>query len=873
MAGMNRIVQALVLASAVLAVYWASGVARAETSQPILGYTQREITTHQGDAFTLQVRLAEGQVASIQWVRDTETLCSQLSCRISTLNWGLGKHHLVVTVTQASDIFFLDYEVTVIKMPLAAREREVSFSMEYDPLPIRRVSPRDFVMRALSGKVFYDDGNSLESLSPAWRSLAWTERLSTGPVSTAHFGLVSTESHILGDQSEVWLINKRSGSDPLSTPAVLEPDRQAQGHTQDQRLIVLLSGTLRSRQLSPKNPDWHILVPRFVKPTRPDDNSAPFYESWLEIQGDQDADILVVRKSLSKGPRKKRGFETEKREVVSIIVVRGTAQVTQITGSQDHVCGRYEQECLAQFIPAGAALTFELPMSHHSSKISGGPRITIPDPELYEPAFSETTPQYLESRQSEAFGPAWSLLGLRRSLNKDTAISQAQENMKKGDFLSVIESMQALGSQLEPAETVHLMLGRAYAGLGLRKAARTHLLEASLLRPDSAEPHLILAHLAMGERRWRIAEQHLKKAEELGALESPWALYYFGVIAHRQGHMRLARREMLSATHAAPTDASGQVSRIFAEDLSRESWLESRVGFGAFYDSQVLRTRRLLDSETDIQTLRVGKAGGAEFSLDLDAFLHKDSESDLAFEFRLEKKSFFDQRLRILDPLHQEIGLKLSLSPILSETAKPLVRFEIHPFMGTDILGISRVSDEIGGQITVKLPTAHGLLAGFKTIMRKDPNPGRNDIFDPNLREVVPPENQSHHIGRLWSGANIYEAFETKIYGEIAGEHWNYDNQRRHAESFRVRSFLFMGQHGLPFDHGLRWEAQFLQRHFDLSRDRRMDHDVTGRLEWTYRYSPLMSQSVGFLVERQLSSRRSQDFSRHSLSYKIYFDL
>jgi hypothetical protein len=156
--------------------------------------------------------------------------------------------------------------------------------------------------------------------------------------------------------------------------------------------------------------------------------------------------------------------------------------------------------------------------------------------------------------------------------------------------------------------------------------------------------------------------------------------------------------------------------------------------------------------------------------------------------------------------------------------------------------------------------------------MSKDPSPKYDDLIEPSLRELVPPDDQSHHEVRYWTGARLFEDKITKIAAELAHGDYRYDGRTRKIESFTSQELALLGEHTLWPYHDLRWNMSFLKRSFTMSEDQRRDLDVNLALSWSFSQTPLLAHIFGVGYEKQNSTRASQDFSRETAQYQMRFD-
>lgn len=854
-------------------------VARAEvvTGSPIEFHSINRVTVKKGDNLTFEVKLVPGVDAIVRWVSGDLTLCETQICSLATDRNAVGRYPIVLTVTRGSDSYVVDFEITVEPMPIGSRPSTIVLPLVRPGRDLLQVSSSMFVAKPMKGQGFRDNGDGLETMARDWRPIMWREHLRTHLDSSVLFGLPGHEHHILGEKTEVWLaqladVSRLEKSGELTSQNGLGRASEVAGD----RVMILLDGTLRSRQLNNNDAKWTLVIPRprnarGVKPSiQVTSESEETFTTWLQVQVDKQGDVLVMReKKKSTNRRHPQVSVSNLGERVNIVVIRGTAQVTRT------LCDSDLEECLHKskseslLVRAGSALTLETDREKPWGE-GDEPWLSTPDPNLFSRGFEETTPQYRSGQDPRGMGVAWALRGKEMAKTRELAMLNAEKALIAADWLVAIEEIYPY--MLTLGDSAHLILGRAYTGLGLPSYAKRHLSLAAQFQRENPEPHLLLAHLALSNMRWKEAAKHLGAYETFGGTDSPWISYYHGVVADRLGERRFARREMLSMQRKARENSTREAAQLFLDAIDQDTVLTSSLTTGIFYDSRVLRSKVDQDRQSESEALRVGRAGGGQFALAFQLRGYQDPEAELKVEGLLDGKFFFDRRLQALNPVLTELALRLALQPGGDGPPKRWIRAEMRPFLGTRVLGLVRALDEVGVDFWLTSPRFQHITLGMRSLLSKDPHPEKDDLIEPSLRELVPQDDQSHHEVRYLAGVRLYENRSIRIAGELAHGEYRYDGAIRRFESFGLGEMKLCGEHGVMPFHDLRWDLSVLRRTFALSEDERKDLDFNLALSWSFNQTPLISHIFGIGYERQRSTRVSQDFSRETAQYRMRFD-
>lgn len=854
-------------------------VARAEvvTGSPIESYSITRVTVKKGDNLNFEVKLTPGSDARVRWVSGELTLCETQICSLATDRNAVGRYPIILTVTRGSESFVVEYEITVEPMPIGGRPRTVVLPLIRPGRDLLQVSSSMFVAKPMKGQGFRDNGDGLEAMERDWRPIMWRGHLRTHPDSSILFGLPGHEQHILGEKTEVWLAQEPEVS-RLEKDGEVTP-QDSSGDTSElagDRLMILLEGSLRSRQLNNETAKWTLLIPRAKHTRGLKPNTEAFSEpdetfrTWLQVQVDKQGDVLVIReKKKSNIRRQPPVIGPEFGERVNIIVIRGTARVTRTMCDSDLEGCLNKSKSESLLVRAGSTLTLETDGEKPWGE-GDEPWLFTPDPQLFQRGFEETTPQYRPGQDPRSVGVAWTLRGQEMAKTKEIAMLNAEKALKTGDWLVAIEEIHPYMITL--GDSAHVVLGRAYAGLGLPAYAKKHLSLAAQFQRENPEPHLLLAHLALSNMRWKDAAKHLAAYDKLGGADGPWISYYHGVVADRLGERRFARREMLSTERKAGEDSTRKAAQLFLDAIDQDTVLASSLTTGIFYDSRVLRSKVDQERRSGSEALRVDRAGGGQFALAFQLRGYQDPEAELKVEGLLDGKFFSDRRLQALNPVLTELALRLALQPGGDGSSEPWVRAEMRPFLGSRVLGQIRALDEVGVDFGLKSPRFQHIALGMRSLLSKDPHPENDDLIEPSLRELVPQDDQSHHEVRYLAGVRLYETRSTRIAGELAHGEYRYDGAIRKFESFGLGEMKLYGEHGVMPFHDLRWDLSVMKRTFALSEDEREDLDFNLALSWSFNQTPLISHIFGVGYERQRSTRVSQDFSRETAQYQMRFE-
>ena len=202
----------------------------------VTGHSETRVIVNRGDIVSLRVGTKiDGY--DIQWWLKKDKLCQGNLCRVDTGSWLPGAHKIVTIISNDKGSEFVSFYF------LVKEKLDTSAPQIIEPDFIKSdIAPKEFSRTepyalAIKGSGFSWRADKLNLLKSVPRGLDWDEKLkSSGGV--LQIGSLDADEHFL-----------MPGTDTRLAKAG------------DRRIIILNSGTLRSRQLDlTKEPQWTVIV-------------------------------------------------------------------------------------------------------------------------------------------------------------------------------------------------------------------------------------------------------------------------------------------------------------------------------------------------------------------------------------------------------------------------------------------------------------------------------------------------------------------------------------------------------------------------------------------------------------------------------------
>lgn len=788
-------------------------VAVPEAVQPeITGHSQLSFAVNKGDSVTVEVQ-AKGEGLIYKWVKSDKTICREAICEFATSEWGLGTHRVTLVVYNGQASLFLKYDIRILTVPPGHVPSRVQAPLVESAQAVEAVRKDDLVVTALTGRGYSYQESKVQVVGPTPRALDWNEKLRSQASASLRFGREGLEEHVLGERSSVYLVKAESG----------------------RRGIVLRKGILRSRQLSGQAPRWSIIA-----------------EPWLQIDTDAQGDVLVER-------------VLGENDEVTVTVLRGTARIFRETDVAGH---------------QGKAITVAQGLEVHFLRGDAvtEPKLTEPDSKRMETLFAQTTPNYLPGKDPAASGAGWTIAGDRLPSSDATAMTLAREAMSHRDYMVALEMIAAREEELSDSFEGNMAVGEAAFGLGLFGPAVAALEQAAKIDPKAADPHFLIGYIALTGKQWSLARQHFEAAEDLDFIEAQTPQeaqelqYYLGVARVNAGDIITARNAF---TYALWNDGTAEVAtsaRQFLEVTKARTWLDLRAGVGVFYDSNVLRSDDLDLSLVANDTLKTNKSAGYFGSGGFSVWGFRNSEAHAGFVFDIKRAAYVDGSLAALNTIDQKLALNFGFAMGAATATKPYLEVELNPSIRMIYVGEERAIDQLGTSLVATSPRFYGLGLTIDSVLNMDPIPGRDDILDPVLGEVVPAgERSSRDVIYGLRGTVIDRATWQLGIGVKSGA----TRMRSFAERGYNHAETTLGVQSLyqpSLRQSLAVDVSRLSRTFADSEDKREDTRLSMALAWTWHYTPALYQVFDMSYEAQSSSRDLSSYKRRWMDLRLGLD-
>ncbi len=644
-----------------------------ETLPEIEAYSQLNFAVHRGDTIKLQVE-ATGENIDVKWIKSGEVLCRELTCEVNTSSWGLGSHNIAFVVFNSKGSLFLKYKVKILTVPAAYQVGPVTPELVREKERIETVENDDFAVVTTLGRGFSSHNRKVQVVGPLARAMEWTEKLRTQPGSRMELFSKGHEVHHLLSSSNIALAKSDSG----------------------RRAIVLRKGTVRSRQLEAKNPEWSVVG-----------------GNWLQVDGDEKADFFVR-------------LVEEKTDEYVIGVFRGNAKVT-VKNVKKKENGTVKHELL---LAAG-----EMVRVVRGSKVT--PKKEVGSPTLFGEIFRESTPEYLFSTlvKEKAMG-GHTVLGEGISAAEKNSLGIGQDSLSNLDFIVALE---AVNKDIRSGSSDGLLLA-AEAYLGLLQLADTKLVVEKLKEADDQNPNTFFIEAVTNilELKWEECLTALSEAEDRDFVNTQLLEFYRGRCSIGANNHVAARNSLTYATWDDQNAAVTKMAENMLTSVNDDRWLQILGRLGVGFDNNVFRLSPESNLMADIganESWFVSTGGGVR----IWPFKVEEGHFELGFIF--DRTDFTNKALKDFALLTQKLDLGLQLN--FGGGATPWIKLNVGAWFQLDSVGTKRTLDTLGNSFAISIPSWLGLNLYHRNVVNSDPFPLWDDRFDSRRQEVVGPNDRS----------------------------------------------------------------------------------------------------------------------------------
>jgi tetratricopeptide (TPR) repeat protein len=792
--------------------------AATDGSPQIVDHSQTSFAVYRGDNFTVEVKVL-GEDLQMKWIYAKEVICRTVTCSIDTASWDLGTGYLSFVTYNKKGSKFLRFRVRVLAPPEGYAPNRVQPDTVNEEVSEDQVTDGDLQVYTMKGRGFSYHRKKLQVVGPLPRSLEWKESLKTQKKTFMRFGRRGSEMHILGPQSQVRLKGTLAG----------------------RRALDLEKGSIRSRNLGNSQPRWSILVG----------------DKW-QIDPDVLGDVLVAR-GTGENPK------------VTLTVLRGQARVFV---REEGAAGNGAKNDMvlpgkAFAVPQGVSVI--LPNASESHLV----KFELPRAKSTGGFIINSTPEYVSSTGDFQSGKADGVLTNKTSIEYLESLTLAKQANAAGDHFVAIELLLPYLERVNKSYEASLAMGEAYKGIFVNSAALKFFKQAQAVDEREPAPLFFQGELAMTEFKWQEAIDFLKKAEDLDYPDEQTLNYYLGV-AHFHLGERVAAKSAMSYSLWNQNDPTSNPSttssaKKFYNELNRFGWFDVRFAAGILTDNNILRMASANENslpEGVVANSGTGYIGHAGFSV----YPWRGDRGSFGLFFDIEKNGWLNASLKTLETIHQDLGLQLSLHFGQDNRRRPWFELNAVSKVAMIFVGEERAADQLVSHFSLGSPAFFDASIFARTVNLVDPLPGRDDVLDPTLWEVVEVSDRSN--SQVSQGVGISpidgENFSLRLSYEAGVVQFKDDFSKLDSYDSKLMGVLLTYHPGIRGDLGLGVDS--LNRDFTESLDQRKDTRLSYSLGWKWHFTPSLSQLISGTVDKHKSSRDDMDYVKRVIGYRINLD-
>lgn len=774
-----------------------------EVLPEIEAYSQLNFAVHRGDSVKLLVE-ATGENIDVKWIKSGEILCRELECEINTATWGLGSHNIAFVVFNSKGSLFLKYKIKILTVPPGYQIGPVTPELVREKERIEVVESDSFAVVTTMGRGFSSHNRKVQVVGPLARAMEWTEKLRTQPGSRMELFAKGKEIHHLLPSSNIAL----AGSDSR------------------RRAIALRKGTVRSRQLEAKAPDWSVVG-----------------GNWLQVDGDEKADFFV------------RATEDNPDEYI-VGVFRGHAKITAKNVKKKEK-GAVKYELL---LAAG-----EMVKISRSEKIA--PTKEVGSPTLFGEVFRESTPNYgFSTLLKDKTIAGHTVLGENLAAAEKNSLNVGQESLTKLDFVVAIE---AVNKEIRVKTNGDALVVAAEAYLGLLQIADARLVIETLKEVDdqNADAFFLEAVVNILDLKWEDCLNALDKAENLDFPNTQLLEFYRGRCSVGTKNMVAARNSLTYATWEDQNPAVTTMAQNMLSSVNSDRWLQFELKLGAGFDNNVFRLAPESDLMAEVgarESWFVNTAGGARI------WPFKVEEGHFEIGMTFDRKDFTNKLLKDFAQLSQKLDLGLQIN--IGSGGTPWLVFNIAAWGQLDSVGTKRTQDTLGNSFSIAMPLWLGLKLYHRNLVNSDPFPLWDDKYDTKRQEIVAPTDRSSKDRAL--GLSFVPLDSTYRLGfNVEDYSSTYKSSETSVENYKDLQITVENSYWITRRNHLSLDLSNLKRTFsDPSFDRKdtsMDIDLGWQLLWT----TSVRHQIEIKHQQVKSSDKAYTFPRQVYSFDLIIDI
>ncbi len=806
----------------------------------ILSAPDRQIAAYSGNTVVMTVK-TDSPIQDVAWIKDNFVLCRTETCEINTTGWSNGRHQVVFLARNAGGERVIDFIIRIEPPPFGQATTKQEIPASPSPFAGEEINLSSMRVQATMGFGFLTREDETISLSRIPRLVKWNENIRSPESTVTRFGIPNSDEHFGLPSSMLQLGTIINENNEIS------------------RYIEVKDGIARSRSLTDSVPDWAVIV-----------------GNWLEVYSDGDGDFITHVINGQGGQQR-----------VIVTVLRGTVQVTNWR-TDGEISMKIEPE--VSLLGVGQEIEYQL----------GQPTspIHFPDIPKTSKVVKLSTPQYTSPRiltqvkkrfdgdtedddvirhwrlTAYEIGKPGKLIEIEPNLLSinhvktigDETDDCAAEAINDHDYWIAQECLMANEGDLPKDYLASLRLARGYRGVWNWKLAKQHYELALKYNPGSGSASFELGELYLLERNWQKAYDYFKKAKTRDFSDRQLTLFYNAVSNFHMRQFYFAKNTFHAALVAGGSKSVIDSIKIYLGIIEDRTLLDFRLSVGMFKDSNIFRISSDRKNVGDIEVLN---SYGYQYEVNLGIRAFKSPMGSVTFYGGYEQKSYLDERLSVINSSQAKFGGDFHADIISWDNESyGYVRAKVE--LQNHLIGEGRSADVY--MYEVQLGTKTPWIVPYFLLRNEywmDPLPLRDDILDPDTREVVIATDRSQQV---YSGGSGFWLWKSDI------SYCSLTYMTRRAAHDRDESDLDdYKSHGLVLDQwkkggdSLGFGIALASKTIDWpnSEDERQDTALTATLKSRIYLNYSLFFDTWFEYESQKSTRSLNSFKRSVIGGNI----
>jgi len=674
----------------------------------------------------------DSPIQDVAWVKDNFILCRTETCEINTTGWSNGRHQVIFLARNAGGERVTDFIIRIEPPPFgqAAAKQEITPSVS--PFAGEEINLASMRIQATMGFGFLTRDDETISLSRIPRLLKWNETVRSPESTVTRFGTPNTDEHFGLPSSMIQLGTIVNENNELS------------------RFIEVKDGMARSRSLTDSVPDWSVIV-----------------GNWLEVYCDSNGDFIthVIH-----------GQGGQQRVIVTVL--RGTVQVTNWR-TDGELSMKIEPE--VSLLSVGQEIEYQLGQPttpiHFPDIVKTSKVVKLSTPQYTSPRILTQIKKRFETDNEDAAARHWRLVAYEIGkpgklievepnilsinhvkTNGDETDDCAAEAINDHDYWVAQECLMANEGELPKDYLASLRLARGYRGVWNWKLAKQHYEEALKYNAGSGAASFELGELYLLERNWQKAYDYFKKAKTRDFADRQLTLFYNAVANFHMRQFYFAKNTFHASLVAGGSQSVIDATNVYLGVIEERTLLDLRLSVGFFKDSNIFRISSERKNVGDIEVL---DSYGYQYEANLGIRAFKSPLGSVTFYGGYDQKSYLDERLSVINTSQAKFGGDFHADIISWDNERyGYIRAKVE--LQNHLIGESRSADVY--MYEVQFGTKTPWIVPYFLLRNEywmDPLPLRDDILDPDTREVVIATDRSQQVYSGGAGFWLWKTNES----------------------------------------------------------------------------------------------------------------